>query len=266
MEKKSFLEELNSAQQEAVLYNEGPHLVVAGAGSGKTRVLTYKVDYMLSQGVLPSSVLALTFTNKAAREMKERIGKLVGEKEARYVWMGTFHSICARILRQEHEAIGYPHDYTIYDTPDSKSTLKQIVKDLGEDEKIYKPGDLLGIISEAKNNMIDEGEYARTKEFLERDRRQRHYRMAEIYRVYQQRLRTAAAMDFDDLLFNMNRLLENRPDICAKYQDLFHYILVDEYQDTNYAQYLIVRRLAEPQKNICVVGDDAQSIYGFRGA
>ncbi len=266
MEKKSFLEELNSAQQEAVLYNEGPHLVVAGAGSGKTRVLTYKVAYLLSQGVPPSSVLALTFTNKAAREMKERIGKLVGEKEARYVWMGTFHSICARILRQEHEAIGYPHDYTIYDTPDSKSTLKQIVKDLGEDEKIYKPGDLLGIISEAKNNMIDEGEYARTKEFLERDRRQRHYRMAEIYRVYQQRLRTAAAMDFDDLLFNMNRLLENRPDICAKYQDLFHYILVDEYQDTNYAQYLIVRRLAEPQKNICVVGDDAQSIYGFRGA
>ena len=266
MEKKSFLEELNSAQQEAVLYNEGPHLVVAGAGSGKTRVLTYKVAYLLSQGVPPSSVLALTFTNKAAREMKERIGKLVGEKEARYVWMGTFHSICARILRQEHEAIGYPHDYTIYDTPDSKSTLKQIVKDLGEDEKIYKPGDLLGIISEAKNNMIDEGEYARTKEFLERDRRQRHYRMAEIYRVYQQRLRTAAAMDFDDLLFNMNRLLENRPDICAKYQDLFHYILVDEYQDTNYSQYLIVRRLAEPQKNICVVGDDAQSIYSFRGA
>ncbi|MBO7545625.1 MAG: UvrD-helicase domain-containing protein [Paludibacteraceae bacterium] len=266
MEKKSFLEELNSAQQEAVLYNEGPHLVVAGAGSGKTRVLTYKVAYLLSQGVPPSSVLALTFTNKAAREMKERIGKLVGEKEARYVWMGTFHSICARILRQEHEVIGYPHDFTIYDTPDSKSTLKQIVKDLGEDDKIYKPGDLLGIISEAKNNMIDEHEYARNKDFLERDRRQRHYRMAEIYRLYQQRLRTAAAMDFDDLLFNMNRLLENHPEVRVKYQNLFEYILVDEYQDTNYSQYLIVRRLAEPKRHICVVGDDAQSIYGFRGA
>ena len=262
----SFLDELNKAQREAVLYNDGPHLVVAGAGSGKTRVLTYKVAYLLSQGVSPHSVLALTFTNKAAREMKERIGKLVGEQVARYVWMGTFHSICARILRQEHEAICYPHDFTIYDTTDSKSAIKQIVKDLGEDEKIYKTGDVLGVISEAKNNMIDEREYARTPELLERDRRQRHYRMAEIYRLYQQRLRTAAAMDFDDLLFNMNRLLENHPEVCAKYQDLFEYILVDEYQDTNYAQYLIVRRLAEPQKNICVVGDDAQSIYGFRGA
>ena len=262
----SFLDELNKAQREAVLYNDGPHLVVAGAGSGKTRVLTYKVAYLLSRGVSPHSVLALTFTNKAAREMKERIGKLVGEQVARYVWMGTFHSICARILRQEHEAIGYPNDFTIYDTTDSKSAIKQIVKDLGEDEKIYKTGDVLGVISEAKNNMIDEREYARTPELLERDRRQRHYRMAEIYRLYQQRLRTAAAMDFDDLLFNMNRLLENHPEVCAKYQDLFEYILVDEYQDTNYAQYLIVRRLAEPQKNICVVGDDAQSIYGFRGA
>ena len=262
----SFLDELNSAQRKAVLYNEGPHLVVAGAGSGKTRVLTYKVAYLLSEGVAPSSVLALTFTNKAAREMKERIGRLVGDKVARYVWMGTFHSICARILRAEHEVLGYPHDFTIYDTTDSKSTLKQLVKDLGEDEKIYKPGDLLGIISEAKNNMIDEHEYARTHELLERDRRQRHYRMAEIYRLYQQRLRTAAAMDFDDLLFNMNRLLDGHPDVCRKYQDLFRYILVDEYQDTNYSQYLIVRRLAEPQQNICVVGDDAQSIYGFRGA
>ena len=262
----SFLDELNSAQREAVLYNEGPHLVVAGAGSGKTRVLTYKVAYLLSEGVAPSSVLALTFTNKAAREMKERIGKLVGDQVARYVWMGTFHSICARILRQEHEAIGFPKDFTIYDTTDSKSALKQIVKDLGEDEKIYKTGDLLGIISEAKNNLIDAREYARTPEFQERDRRQRHYRMAEIYRIYEQRLRTAAAMDFDDLLFNMNRLLEGQPDICRKYQDQFRYILVDEYQDTNYSQYLIVKRLAEPQKNICVVGDDAQSIYGFRGA
>ena len=262
----SFLEELNSAQREAVLYNDGPHLVVAGAGSGKTRVLTYKVAYLLSTNVSPHNILALTFTNKAAREMKERIGKLVGDKVARYVWMGTFHSICARILRQECDAIGYPHDFTIYDTPDSKSTLKQIVKDLGEDEKIYKPGDLLGIISDAKNNMIDEREYARTPEYQERDRRQRHYRMAEIYRLYQQRLRTAAAMDFDDLLFNMNRLLELHPDICEKYQDTFTHILVDEYQDTNYSQYLIVKRLAEPQRNICVVGDDAQSIYGFRGA
>ena len=262
----SFLEQLNPAQREAVQYNDGPHLVVAGAGSGKTRVLTYKVAYLLSQGVTPWSVLALTFTNKAANEMKERIGKLVGEQAARYVWMGTFHSICTRILRQEHEAIGFPKDFTIYDTPDSKSVLKQIVKDLGEDDKIYKTGDLLGIISEAKNNMIDAYEYARTAEYQERDKRRRLYRMSEIYHLYQQRLRTAAAMDFDDLLFNTNRLLDSRPDICAKYQQQFAYILVDEYQDTNYSQYLIVRRIAEPQKNICVVGDDAQSIYGFRGA
>ena len=262
----AFVDELNSAQREAVLYNEGPHLVVAGAGSGKTRVLTYKVAYLLSEGVSPSSVLALTFTNKAAREMRERISALVGEKVARYVWMGTFHSICTRILRKEHEAIGFPQDFTIYDTPDSKSVLKQIVKDLGEDEKIYKPGDLLSIISEAKNAMIDAREYAEIPEFRERDKRQRHYRMAEIYRIYQQRLHTAAAMDFDDLLYNMNLLLAQRPDIREKYQDIFQYILVDEYQDTNYSQYLIVKRLAEPQRNICVVGDDAQSIYGFRGA
>ena len=266
MHMNNFLNDLNEAQREAVLYNAGPHLVVAGAGSGKTRVLTYKVAYLLASGVSPYNILALTFTNKAAKEMTERIGRLVGDKVARYVRMGTFHSICARILRQESERIGYPHDFTIYDTADSKSTLKQIVKDLGEDEKIYKTGDLLGIISEAKNNMIDEYEYARTHEFLERDRRQRHYRMAEIYRLYQQRLRTSAAMDFDDLLFNMNRMLDEHPDICAKYQEIFDYILVDEYQDTNYSQYLIVKRLAEPQQHICVVGDDAQSIYGFRGA
>lgn len=262
----AFIDELNSAQREAVLYNAGPHLVVAGAGSGKTRVLTYKVAYLLSEGVPPSSVLALTFTNKAAREMKERISTLVGEQVARYVWMGTFHSICTRILRKEHEAIGFPQDFTIYDTTDSKSLLKQIVKDLGEDEKIYKPGDLLGIISDAKNSMIDEFEYARTPEFQERDKRQRHYRMAEIYRLYQRRLYAAAAMDFDDLLYQMNLLLADHPEIREKYQDTFRYILVDEYQDTNYSQYLIVKRLAEPQRNICVVGDDAQSIYGFRGA
>ena len=166
----NFIDELNPAQKEAVLYNEGPHLVVAGAGSGKTRVLTYKVAYLLSQGVEPYRILALTFTNKAAREMKERIGKLVGQNVARYVWMGTFHSICAQILRAEHKVIGYPKDFTIYDTPDSKSVLRQIVKDFGEDEKIYKTGDLLGVISEAKNGMIDEVEYAKTKEFAERDR------------------------------------------------------------------------------------------------
>ena len=262
----NFIDELNPAQKEAVLYNEGPHLVVAGAGSGKTRVLTYKVAYLLSQGVEPYRILALTFTNKAAREMKERIGKLVGQNVARYVWMGTFHSICAQILRAEHKVIGYPKDFTIYDTPDSKSVLRQIVKDFGEDEKIYKTGDLLGVISEAKNGMIDEVEYAKTKEFAERDRRQRHYRMAEIYREYQRRLRNSYAMDFDDLLFNVNRLFTDHPEVLAKYQNNILHILVDEYQDTNFSQYLIVRSLAEQHKHICVVGDDAQSIYGFRGA
>ena len=262
----AFIDDLNPAQQQAVLYNDGPHLVVAGAGSGKTRVLTYKVAYLLSQGVPPSRILALTFTNKAANEMKERIGRLVGEDKARYVTMGTFHSVCARILRQESALLGYPHDFTIYDTTDSKSALKQIIKDLGEDEKIYKVGDVLGKISDAKNNLIDWREYAQTKEFGERDRRQRHYLMAEIYRVYQQRLRASAAMDFDDLLFNMNILLQTQPEVLEKYQRVFQYILVDEYQDTNYSQYLIVKRLAEPNRNICVVGDDAQSIYGFRGA
>lgn len=262
----SLLGDLNEAQREAVAYNEGPHLVVAGAGSGKTRVLTYKVAYLLSQGVPGYEVLALTFTNKAAREMKERIGRLVGEEAARTLMMGTFHSVCARILRAESDKIGYPHDFTIYDTTDSKSVIRQIVRDFGEDDKVYRTGDVLGRISEAKNAMINEAEYPLIKEYTERDKRQRHYRMAEIYQEYQLRLRNSAAMDFDDLLFKMNVLLADHPDVREKYQDRIHYILVDEYQDTNYSQYLIVKTLAERHRNICVVGDDAQSIYAFRGA
>lgn len=263
---KMFIEDLNEAQQEAVLYNEGPHLVIAGAGSGKTRVLTYKIAYLLEQGVPAQHILALTFTNKAAREMKERINKLVGERTARYLWMGTFHSVCARILRQEAEAIGYTHDFTIYDTEDSKRVLKQIVKEMELDEKIYKLNTLLGRISDAKNAMVQSHEYSTVKGYIETDKALRMYRTADIYRVYQQRLRQANAMDFDDLLLNMNLLLQQSPETRQKYQDGFEYVLVDEYQDTNYSQCLLTKVLAAPKNKICVVGDDAQSIYSFRGA
>lgn len=262
----AFIDDLNPAQQAAVLYNEGPHLVIAGAGSGKTRVLTYKIAYLLHKGVAAQNILALTFTNKAAREMKQRISGLVGAETARYLFMGTFHSIFARLIRQEADRLGYTKDFSIYDTGDSKNLLKQIVKEMQEDEKVYKPGDLLGKISEAKNLLVSASEYARNSDYQVRDRMQRHYRMAEIYQIYQRRLQKANAMDFDDLLYNMNVLLEKCPDIREKYQQHFQYILVDEYQDTNYSQYRIIKHLAEPQRQICVVGDDAQSIYSFRGA
>lgn len=262
----NILDTLNESQREAVCYNEGPHLVIAGAGSGKTRVLTYKIAYLLDHGMSASSILALTFTNKAAREMKERIGKLVGDRVARYVMAGTFHSIIARILRQEADLLGYTKDFTIYDTTDSKSLIKQIVKELQLDEKIYKVGGVLGYISEAKNNMMSPRDYASSCDYQLRDKISRMYLMADIYARYQARLRAANAMDFDDLLFNMNVLLHNFADVRQKYQELFQYILVDEYQDTNYSQYLIVKCLAERHRRICVVGDDAQSIYSFRGA
>lgn len=262
----NILDSLNEAQRAAVCYNEGPHLVIAGAGSGKTRVLTYKIAYMLQSGVAPASILALTFTNKAAREMKERIACLVGEKVARYVSAGTFHSVFARILRQEAQLLGYTSDYTIYDTTDSKSVIKAIVKEMGLDEKIYKVGDVLGRISEAKNGMMGVRDYNNNKDLQTRDKLSRMYAMPDIYMRYQMRLRQANAMDFDDILFNMNVLLAQFPDVREKYQDIFKYILVDEYQDTNYSQYLIIRCLADKWKNICVVGDDAQSIYSFRGA
>ncbi|MBR1809698.1 MAG: UvrD-helicase domain-containing protein [Paludibacteraceae bacterium] len=261
-----FLNELNEAQRAAVVNTEGPSLVIAGAGSGKTRVLTYRIAWLLSQGVSPSNILALTFTNKAAREMKERIARLVGDKYARYLWMGTFHSVFSKILRQESARIDYGHDYTIYDSTDSKSVIKQIVKEMGLDEKQYKPGMIASRISMAKNNLLSPVDYAGNRALIEDDKRARLYRMQDIYFAYNKRLKQANAMDFDDLLFNMNLLLEQNEDLREKYSSIFRYILVDEYQDTNYCQSRIVKQLAEPLNNICVVGDDAQSIYSFRGA
>ena len=260
------ISDLNTSQQAAVTSTQGPQLVIAGAGSGKTRVLTYKIAYLLEQGVPASSILALTFTNKAAREMKNRISNLVGEPVARYLWMGTFHSICTRILRREAEVLGYAQDFSIYDTTDSRSVLKHIVKDFHLDEKVYKVAVVHSRISMAKNHLQSPDQYAANRDYLMRDRFEKMNEMARIYAEYNRRLKASNAMDFDDLLVNMNVLLRKHPDILQKYQDAFQYVLVDEYQDTNYAQYLIVNQLAKPQDNICVVGDDAQSIYSFRGA
>lgn len=262
----NFLDDLNESQRAAVEYIDGPELVIAGAGSGKTRVLTYKIAYLLQMGVRANNILALTFTNKAAREMKDRIARLVPAANARYLWMGTFHSVCARLLRNESERLGFTRDFTIYDTADSKSLLKQILKDMQLDEKIYKTGTVLGRISTAKNLLITPDGYAHNRDFYKADTEARLYNMAEVYRAYQARLKAANAMDFDDLLINMNSLLEHDAEVRLKYQQAFQYVLVDEYQDTNYVQYLLVKRLAEPQNRICVVGDDAQSIYSFRGA
>ena len=260
-----FLDQLNASQKEAVTYTEGASLIVAGAGSGKTRVLTYRIAYLLQQGVPASRIMALTFTNKAAREMKERITKLVGT-DARYLAMGTFHSICTRLIRPYAELLGYTRDFTIYDTPDSKSTIKAICKERGLDEKIYKPGAVQARISMAKNSGIGPHAYAQNTALLREDRELRMYEFPTVYALYEARLKAANAMDFDDLLINMLRLMEVSPEVKNKYQQQFQYILVDEYQDTNYIQFLLVKQLAEPQNNICVVGDDAQSIYSFRGA
>ena len=262
----SYLNELNEAQRAAVEYNDGPQLVIAGAGSGKTRVLTYKIAYLLEQGVHAGNILALTFTNKAAREMKSRIANLVGEQVARYLWMGTFHSICTRILRQEAELIGYTRDFTIYDTTDSKSVIKHIVKDMQLDEKTYKPSVVLSRISLAKNQLLSPTSYSSNRDYTMQDRFARIPEVSRIYAEYNRRLKACNAMDFDDLLFMTNTLFKNHEEVLQKYQELFRYVLVDEYQDTNYSQYLIVKRLAEPENLICVVGDDAQSIYSFRGA
>ena len=257
---------LNSSQLAAVMYNDGPQLVIAGAGSGKTRVLTYKIAHLLEQGMPAGHILALTFTNKAAREMKSRICQLVGEECARYLWMGTFHSIFARLLRQEAQLLGYTRDYTIYDTTDSRSVLKHIVKDFKLDDKVYKPNVVHGRISMAKNNLQSPNMYAADREYLMRDRFEKMTEMARIYAEYNRRLKAANAMDFDDILVNTNTLLQKFPEVAEKYQELFQYILVDEYQDTNRAQYMIIKRLSERYQRICVVGDDAQSIYSFRGA
>lgn len=253
-------------QYHAVCNTEGPSLVIAGAGSGKTRVLTYRVAYLLSRGINPSVVLCLTFTNKAAGEMKERIGRLVGHDLARYVWMGTFHSIFARILRIEGHVMGYSANYTIYDTVDSKSLIKSILREMNLDDQLYKPGDVLGRISWAKNNLISASAYNGNSQLVAYDNSIRRPQLGTIYATYCTRCRNADAMDFDDLLFNTNILFRDFPEVLARYQQRFAYILVDEYQDTNYSQYLIVNKLAMRHHNVCVVGDDAQSIYSFRGA
>lgn len=261
-----YLNELNESQREAVLYNEGPSLVIAGAGSGKTRVLTYKIAYLLDNGYEPWSILALTFTNKAAREMKERIARQVGQERARYLWMGTFHSIFSRILRAEAEALGFTSNFTIYDATDSKSLVKAIIKEMNLDDKVYKPGMVQGRISNAKNHLVLPEAYAANAELIEADRAAKVPLLHEIYLRYWNRCRQSDVMDFDDLLLYTYLLFRTRPDICDKYAARFRYILVDEYQDTNFAQHSIVLQLTQKHQFVCVVGDDAQSIYSFRGA
>lgn len=261
-----FLRELNEAQRAAAMHVDGPMMVIAGAGSGKTRVLTYRIAHLIELGVDPFEVLALTFTNKASREMKERIGKVVGDERARNIWMGTFHSVFARILRIESDRINYPRNFTIYDTADSRSVLKEIIKGMGLDDKVYKPSSIQNRISAAKNNLIDAAGYADHPEISGEDAQAGRPMLATIYQAYEKKCFRAQAMDFDDLLFKMNILLREFPDLLSKYQHKFRYLLVDEYQDTNFAQYLIIKQLAALNENICVVGDDAQSIYGFRGA
>lgn len=261
-----FLTELNEAQKEAVQNTEGPTMVIAGAGSGKTRVLTYRIAYLLDKGKDPFRILALTFTNKAAREMKERIAHLVGESKAKSLWMGTFHSVFAKILRIESDKLGYPSNFTIYDTDDSKRLIKSIIKEQQLDDKTYVPSNVLNRISNAKNNLISAIDYNEDAEIQGYDIQSKKPKIGLIYSLYQNRLKKAGAMDFDDLLFNTNVLLRDFPEILYKYQVRFEYILVDEYQDTNFSQYLIVKKLASNNENICVVGDDAQSIYAFRGA
>lgn len=262
----NYLEDLNEAQKNAVINYKGPSLVIAGAGSGKTRVLTYRITHLLAQGIPAHQILALTFTNKAAAEMKNRIAGMIGKDAARYLWMGTFHSIFARILRTEADKLGYTSNYTIYDTIDSKNLVKKIIKELGLDDKTYKPGEIYGRISSAKNNLITAKAYNSNQQILIQDQKNKRPRIGEIFMIYSNRCKKADAMDFDDLLLNTNILFRDFPDILEKYQHKFKYILVDEYQDTNFAQYLIIKKLAEKTKNVCVVGDDAQSIYAFRGA
>lgn len=261
-----FLKDLNPVQQEAAREISGPSLIIAGAGSGKTRVLTYRIAWLLAQGIPAQSILALTFTNKAAGEMKKRIFELVGYNTARHLWMGTFHSIFSRILRTEAASLGYTQNYTIYDAEDSKGVIKSIIKELNLNDDTYKPSDVLSRISNAKNNLVTADAYASNASIIQADNIARKPLISEIYRRYQKKCRDSDAMDFDDLLLNMNILFRDHPAALEKYKKQFRYILVDEYQDTNYSQYLIVKRLAENHKNVCVVGDDAQSIYSFRGA
>ena len=265
-EMQRYISQLNEAQQLPVLQKDGPMIVIAGAGSGKTRVLTVRIANLMSQGVDAFNILALTFTNKAAREMKKRIADIVGNNEAKNLWMGTFHSVFAKILRIEADKLGYPSNFTIYDTQDSVRLIGAIIKEMQLDKDIYKPKQILGRISSYKNSLITVKAYFNNPELQEADAMSKKPRMGEIYQQYVERCFKSGAMDFDDLLLKTNELLNRFPDVLAKYQDRFRYILVDEYQDTNHSQYLIVRALSDRFQNICVVGDDAQSIYAFRGA
>ena len=265
-EDKEYLSDLNEAQKAPVIQKEGPLIVVAGAGSGKTRVLTYRIAYLMDQGIDPFSILALTFTNKAAREMKDRISKVVGQSEAMNLWMGTFHSVFARILRAESNKLGYPSNFTIYDTQDSERLISSIIKEKNFDKDLYKYKQIRSRISTLKNNLITVNAYFNSPELMEADLMSKRPKIGEIYKEYVERTFRAGVMDFDDLLLKTNELLNKFPDVLAKYQERFKYILVDEYQDTNHSQYLIVKALSDRYQNICVVGDDSQSIYSFRGA
>lgn len=266
MDPEEYLGKLNTQQRAAVEYCDGPQLVIAGAGSGKTRVLTYKIVHLLAHGYEPWRILALTFTNKAAREMRERVEALVGPEVSSRLWMGTFHSIFARILRQNAEHIGFKSSFTIYDAADSKALVKLIIKDMQLDDKVYKPSTVHNAISWAKNALISPEDYALNRDLQRADTNARRPRTCEIYRCYRDRCRVAGAMDFDDLLFYTNVLFRDHPDVSRHYQEFFRYVLVDEYQDTNFAQHLIVKQLTQGASRLCVVGDDAQSIYSFRGA
>ena len=263
---QAYLNQLNEAQLAPTLQKDGPLIVIAGAGSGKTRVLTYRIAYLMSQSVDPFNILALTFTNKAAREMKGRIAAIVGESEAKNLWMGTFHSVFAKILRIEADRLGYPSNFTIYDTQDSQRLIAGIIKEMNLDKDIYKYKQIRNRISSCKNSLITVRAYHQNPELIEADNMAKRPKFGEIYKAYVDRCFKAGAMDFDDLLLKTNELLTRFPEVLAKYQQRFRYILVDEYQDTNHSQYLIVRALSDRFHNICVVGDDAQSIYAFRGA
>ncbi len=263
---QEYLNQLNEAQLAPVLQQQGAMIVIAGAGSGKTRVLTFRIAYLMSKGVDPFNILALTFTNKAAREMKSRIARIVGGSEAKNLWMGTFHSVFAKILRFEADRLGYPSNFTIYDTQDSQSVIRAVIKELHLDKDIYKYKQVYSRISSYKNSLITVKAYFNNPELMEADAMAKIPRMGEIYKSYVDKCFKAGAMDFDDLLLKTNELLTRFPEVLAKYQDRFRYILVDEYQDTNHSQYLIIKALSDRFQNICVVGDDAQSIYAFRGA
>jgi DNA helicase-2/ATP-dependent DNA helicase PcrA len=263
---QNYLEKLNPEQRKAVEHITGPLMVIAGAGSGKTRVLTYRIIHLINNNVSPFSILALTFTNKAAKEMRNRIDSIVGKNISRDLWMGTFHSIFSRILRIEAHKLNYPTNFTIYDTDDAKSLIRSIIKELNLDKDIYKVSIIINRISALKNNFITHDQYNSHQELVQTDKIAKRTEFQRIYAIYSQRCLKASAMDFDDLLLNTYQLLNNFPDALLKYQSKFKYILIDEYQDTNHVQYLIIKKLAALHENICIVGDDAQSIYSFRGA